>query len=84
MADLKIPALKIGSLIARVPIIQGGMGVGISKSGLASAVAGEGGIGVISAVGLVFYEPDFKTHFIEANKSALKDEIRKARKKIMG
>lgn len=43
--------LTIGDLQARVPIIQGGMGVGISLSGLASAVANEGGIGVISAAG---------------------------------
>ena len=38
-------SLKIGDLIAKLPIIQGGMGVGISLSGLASAVANEGGIG---------------------------------------
>ena len=41
--------LKIGDLVARTPIVQGGMGVGISMSRLASAVANEGGIGVISA-----------------------------------
>lgn len=44
--------LTIGDLKPRFPIIQGGMGVGISLSGLASAVANEGGIGVISAAGL--------------------------------
>jgi len=44
--------LKIGNLIARLPIIQGGMGVGISLSGLASAVANEGGVGVISCAGI--------------------------------
>lgn len=42
--------LKIGDLVALTPIVQGGMGVGISMSRLASAVANEGGIGVISAV----------------------------------
>ena len=42
------PALKIGELTATTPIVQGGMGVGISLSGLASAVANEGGIGVIA------------------------------------
>ena len=47
--------LTIGDLKARIPIIQGGMGVGISLSGLASAVANEGGIGVISAAGLGLY-----------------------------
>ncbi len=40
--------LDIGDLTAKLPIVQGGMGVGVSLSGLASAVANEGGIGVIS------------------------------------
>ena len=44
-----LKTLKIGNLSIQVPIIQGGMGVGISLSGLASAVANEGGVGVISA-----------------------------------
>ena len=44
--------LKIGNLCAAVPIVQGGMGVGISLSGLASAVADQGGVGVISCAGL--------------------------------
>ena len=44
--------LKIGDLTAAVPIVQGGMGVGISLAGLASAVAAEGGVGVISSAGL--------------------------------
>ena len=44
-----LPELKIGNLVARYPIIQGGMGVGISLSSLAGAVAKAGGIGVISA-----------------------------------
>ena len=48
----RMPELRIGDSIAKLPIVQGGMGVGISGAGLASAVANEGGIGVISAVGL--------------------------------
>ena len=40
--------LKIGELTARIPVIQGGMGVGISLSGLAGSVAACGGGGVIS------------------------------------
>ncbi|MBN1781484.1 nitronate monooxygenase [bacterium] len=79
-----IPGLNIGDITIPVPIIQGGMGVGISGAGLASAVANEGGIGVISAVGLGLNEPDFKTHFKEANKRALQKEIRKAREKTSG
>ena len=45
-------SLQIGDLTVSLPIIQGGMGVGISLSGLASAVANEGGVGVISSAGL--------------------------------
>lgn len=71
--------LKIGDLTAKLPIIQGGMGVAISLSGLASAVANEGGIGVISAAVIGMLEPDFSINFLEANIRALKREIRKAK-----
>ena len=76
--------LKIGNLTIETPIIQGGMGVCVSLSGLASAVANEGGIGVISTVGIGMTEPDYKKNFREANKRALKKEIRKARLKTNG
>ncbi len=84
MSFKKLPELKIGELKARVPIIQGGMSVGISLAGLASAVANEGGIGVIGAAGVGMLEPDFYTNFKEANKRALRKEIRKARKMTKG
>ena len=71
--------LKIGNLTAKIPVVQGGMGVAISLSGLASAVANEGGIGVISAVGIGMTEPDYIKNFHEANIRALRKEIRKAR-----
>ena len=71
--------LKIGNLIVKIPIIQGGMGVAISLSRLASAVANQGGIGVISAVGIGMTEPDYIKNFRNANKRALRKEIRKAR-----
>ncbi len=76
--------LKIGNLTARLPIIQGGMGVGISLSGLASAVANEGGVGVIAAAGIGMLDYDFSTKFIEANIARLRSEIRKAREKSKG
>ncbi|OQX74914.1 MAG: nitronate monooxygenase [Bacteroidetes bacterium 4484_276] len=72
--------LKIGDLTIKVPIIQGGMGVAISLSGLASAVANQGGVGVISAVGIGMLEPDYIKNFRNANKRALSKEIQKARK----
>ena len=51
MSLRKIPTLRIGNLEANIPIIQGGMGVGISLSSLASAVANAGGIGAIAIAG---------------------------------
>jgi len=74
-----MPSLKIGKLEVKIPIIQGGMSVGISLSRLASAVANEGGIGVIGTAGIGMLEPDFRTNFKEANRRALRNEIRKAR-----
>jgi nitronate monooxygenase len=79
-----MPKLRIGNLEAEVPVIQGGMGVGISLSGLAAAVANEGGIGVISATGIGMLEPDFNKCFGEANKRALRREIIKARQMTKG
>jgi len=71
-------SLQIGDLTVRYPIVQGGMGVGISLSGLASAVANQGGIGVISAVGIGMLEGDRK-HYRENNQKLFRREIRKAR-----
>ena len=77
-------SLKIGDLIAKLPIIQGGMGVGISLSGLASAVANEGGVGVISSAGLGLIYHDPKRSVAEAAIEGLKAELRKARAKTEG
>lgn len=79
-----LPPLKIGDLIAKLPILQGGMGVGISLSRLASAVANEGGIGIISSVGLGILRPQAGKSYTEANIAALKEEIRAARKQSTG
>ena len=48
----KIKPLQIGGLTADVPIVQGGMGVGISLSKLAGSVAANGGVGILSAARL--------------------------------
>ena len=77
-------SLKIGDLVARIPIVQGGMGVGISLSGLASAVANEGGIGVISSAGLGLIYKDKAQSIAEAAIEGLKEELRKARSKTKG
>ena len=81
---MSFPALKIGELTARIPIIQGGMGVGISLSGLASAVANEGGIGVIAGAMIGMKEADVAQNPIEANLRALRREIQKAREATQG
>lgn len=76
--------LVIGNLTAKLPVIQGGMGVGISMSRLASAVANEGGIGVIASACAGMFEPDLNKNYLEANIRALKAEIRKAREMTDG
>jgi len=76
--------IGIGGLTIKVPIIQGGMGVGISMSRLAAAVSNEGGVGVISAAGLGLVHRNPALDFIEANIEGLKKEIRLAREKTKG
>lgn len=80
----KLTALRIGDLVAKLPIIQGGMGVGISLSRLSAAVANEGGIGVIATAGIGMTEPDFFSDYVAANIRALRQEIRKARAATTG
>ena len=73
-------ALRIGNLTAKLPIIQGGMGVGISLSNLAGAVSAKGGIGVISTAQIGFTEPDFDRNPLEANLRMIGEHIKRARK----
>lgn len=81
---MNIKPLVIGDLKAKFPLIQGGMGVGISLSGLAGAVAKAGGIGVISTAQIGYREPDFDTNPIEVNLRAIEKEICLAREKAGG
>ena len=75
----KFHALKIGNLQINLPIIQGGMGIGISLSGLACAVANAGAVGVIATAGIGHTEADWDTNPKAADKRALKKEIQKAK-----
>ncbi len=84
MRFFSMPALTIGDSVAPLPIVQGGMGVGISLSGLAAAVANEGGIGVIAANAIGLMEPDYRENGREANIRALRREIRQARELSKG
>ena len=70
MNTVKLPELKIGNLVARIPIVQGGMSIRISGGKLAGAVAATGAVGVIGASGL--------------EHEALAQEIRTARKLAKG
>ncbi|MCM1043924.1 MAG: nitronate monooxygenase family protein [Candidatus Gastranaerophilales bacterium] len=71
--------LKIGDLTAPIPIIQGGMGVGISLGGLAGAVAKEGAVGIISSAQIGFADPDFEKDPKACNLRAIEIEYKKAR-----
>jgi len=75
---MKIPKLRIGGITADIPIVQGGMGVRVSLSSLASAVAEEGGIGTISSIGLGDVEAS-KNEYERISREALEREIRKAK-----
>lgn len=81
---MAIKTLNFGNLKARIPIIQGGMGVGISLSGLASAVAKEGGVGVISSAGLGLLYNKLSNNYKEAAILGLKAELAKAREMANG
>ena len=76
----KLPDLIIGDLRISPPIIQGGMGINISRANLASAVANEGGVGTISAItGGAAHNPASPL-----SDAALREQIRKARRQTMG
>lgn len=80
---MKIPKLQIGNITADIPIVQGGMGVRVSLSSLASAVAEEGGIGTISSIGLGDIEAS-KLEYERMSREALEREIRKAKSMTNG
>lgn len=80
---MKIPKLQIGNITADIPIVQGGMGVRVSLSSLASAVAEEGGIGTISSIGLGDVEAS-KNEYEKMSREALQREIRKAKSTTNG
>ncbi|MDR0466893.1 MAG: nitronate monooxygenase, partial [Deltaproteobacteria bacterium] len=81
---MAFPTMTIGDLEIAIPIVQGGMGVGISLSGLASAVANAGGVGVIAGAMIGMREPDIATNPLEANLRALSAEIARARELTKG
>ena len=73
-----LKSLKIGDKVAELPIIQGGMGVGVSRSSLAGAVAAEGGVGIISTAQIGFDEEGFEKNQAGCNRRAIRKHICKA------
>lgn len=71
--------LVLGDLIAKVPIVQGGMGVGISLSSLAGAVAAAGGIGIISTAQIGYLDEEFEKFPIKTNLRVISEQVKKAR-----
>ena len=76
---MKLKGIKIGDLISKYPIMQGGMGVGVSMHKLAGNVAKEGGIGIISTADIGYQDPEFEKNPMKANLKAIDSEIKKAR-----
>lgn len=76
--------LTIGNLHAKVPVIQGGMGVGVSLHRLAGSVAAAGGIGVISTAQIGYREMDFYVNPIDCNLRTIPKEISAAREIAKG
>ena len=80
----KLKALRIGDMVAKIPIIQGGMGVGISRSKLAGAVAAEGGIGIISTAQIGYDEDGFEKDQAGCNLLAIRKHIKRAKEIACG
>lgn len=83
MSENTMNQFVVGNKVATLPIVQGGMGIGISLANLASAVANEGGIGVISAAGVGMFDKQ-SDDFNQNNVDGLKREIRRAQEMTDG
>lgn len=67
--------LRIGNKVAKYPIIQGGMGVGVSRGKLAGAVAKEGGVGIISSAQIGYDMEGFEKDQASCNLKAIEEQI---------
>lgn len=68
---MSFPSLTIGDKILPLPLVQGGMGIGVSLNNLAAAVANEGGVGVIAGALIGFKEKDVSKNPEEDRKSVV-------------
>ena len=76
--------MKLGNRELALPLIQGGMGVGVSMGGLAGAVAAEGAMGTLSTADAGWNEPDFAARPQQANLRALRREVQRAKRLAAG
>lgn len=76
--------MNLGNRELALPLIQGGMGVGVSMGGLAGAVAAEGAMGTLSTADAGWNEPDFAVHPQQANLRALRREVQRAKRLAAG
>lgn len=76
--------MKLGNRELALPLIQGGMGVGVSMGGLAGAVAAQGAMGTLSTADAGWNEPDFAAHPKQANLRALRREVQRAKRLAAG
>ena len=76
--------MKLGNRELALPLIQGGMGVGVSMGGLAGAVAAKGAMGTLSTADAGWNEPDFAAHPQQANLRALRREVQRAKRLAAG
>lgn len=76
--------MKLGNRELALPLIQGGMGVGVSMGGLAGAVAAQGAMGTLSTADAGWNEPDFAAHPQQANLRALHREVQRAKRLAAG
>lgn len=72
-------SFAVGEKKAYIPIVQGGMGVGISLHRLAGTIAKEGGVGLISTAQIGFREKNFDRNPLQANLDAMGKELKSAR-----
>lgn len=81
---MTLKPLVIDKLVAKIPIIQGGMGIGVSLANLAGAVAREGGIGILSTAQIGYQEEMFEKSPLRANMDAIKKQFDKAKEIAKG
>ena len=81
---MKWSPLIMGDKTAQVPVVQGGMGVGVSLGGLAGAVAKEGAVGIISAAQAGYRKSDYHKSPLKCNLEAIKEEFQKAKELAKG